>query len=1347
MYPQFAENHAMRGIPEASRSPVRHPYLSYYGPKLPEGAQYGGMSTIQRLPIPFSGKPGAGIPQDMMYGHGWNPVLLPQAYTGPKNMMNKPEYPFQGQEHLYNRVYTDPNSMGGGVYPGFVPPGQPYPSYGVHPRQFGNMVTDGYAESTGNYVIPNDLWKRQHQSMMLGDGGDRGSPGPRGGWSSQEMIHHDPNHPSSSVSRNSPGISKESSVSNLKDVLLSSTQPYNDKSYQLNSSPYLGVGGTDTRDRTSPVTPNMVPTPGSSTSHHMSAGMVGTDTLSPSISNTVEQDGITPKESETKQITNQSQNSPFEVEAILGLKESSNGENNKSSPINEPCSPSSSVGAGSPRNRKLRTPFPMSPVDRNHSSLTSQYILSDEPGRKDFLDSLFKYLEREGIPLLRVPTISKSQLDLYKTFTTVQQLGGFRHVVDKRMWKDVLRSFNTSPTTSSSSLRIIQEYYVKMLLPYECHLSNSNLQDNISHYEMKSSPVQTTANNIHDSYDESLANNDPPNRTSSCDSEVDETNRLQPDQQRTNSTDNLLFTEESQNSLDGLTNQPLPDISVQEAESVLGIPGSSNTHPPQATPTPSYSPFQQGNWMDYTHDDRMSGPSYPVLGDSYNNPQQQYSFNDYNDYRRMQMSSFMHRQAYMGGSHPPPHLPPPGGMNSHYIHYPGMISRSRDDVTMNNAEWQWNQRTPRLPPPLPPHLQSMMFQVQPSPPPPPPPSLPPSSSQTSTSQVSSNSMIDHSSSQPNSQGLDPIKIQWQDQGPNSTQEQVKTSNSEDKPDKLVERTSSKTPDNRASEMRSHSIPVESTEPSYTKRRKLNCDHCGHVEPWRVMMSLKSGLGSDATWALDTLSILLHDDRTVGFFYLKHHHSLLNTLVDHFTKCLYNIFDSPFDVLPKYVESSPDNNNIEALVYHMSAQDIRLGQSDHLSHIHTYSEIDSKENPQPSSHPMNEPLPDKRIKISCVDETPLAELVKRDALTERILIHLKTPRRLMARSPIQKCFPSSREQGIQSTHNHFEENEVFKKETLPLVYISPQQEALQHRCLTISNIIRSLSFIPGNDIEFSQHPGLLIIIGHILRLHHTHLLKYCGTSSQNSHITEDILPPTITQEYWWWDCLEILRENVFVILANISGQLDLSLYAEAVSYPLVDGLLHWLVCPSSVATDPLSDSALVYSLSPQRLVVEALAKMSISEVNVDYILATPPLTRLDLVYSTLLQFVGQKKQPAVRQFALVFLSNLAQGGEGASRMIGQQKMSLPLLLECLESSEQVSRSRVMYNNNPDDPSSLSIAMLRRAAITLHCLARVPLNRLSFLPYCNRILTLSMSHSLDPSLTSIVSDVVFELTRIV
>ena len=30
-------------------------------------------------------------------------------------------------------------------------------------------------------------------------------------------------------------------------------------------------------------------------------------------------------------------------------------------------------------------------------SLVNQYSLSDEPGRKEFLDALFNYLEREGV--------------------------------------------------------------------------------------------------------------------------------------------------------------------------------------------------------------------------------------------------------------------------------------------------------------------------------------------------------------------------------------------------------------------------------------------------------------------------------------------------------------------------------------------------------------------------------------------------------------------------------------------------------------------------------------------------------------------------------------------------------------------------------------------------------------------------------------------------------------------------------------------------------------------------------------------------------------------------------------
>ena len=48
---------------------------------------------------------------------------------------------------------------------------------------------------------------------------------------------------------------------------------------------------------------------------------------------------------------------------------------------------------------------------------------------------------------------------------------------------------------------------------------------------------------------------------------------------------------------------------------------------------------------------------------------------------------------------------------------------------------------------------------------------------------------------------------------------------------------------------------------------FNC--LGPVEAWRIMMSLKSGLLTETAWALDTLTILLSDGATVGFFRLGH----------------------------------------------------------------------------------------------------------------------------------------------------------------------------------------------------------------------------------------------------------------------------------------------------------------------------------------------------------------------------------------------------------------------------------------------------------------------------------------------
>ena len=721
----------------------------------------------------------------------------------------------------------------------------------------------------------------------------------------------------------------------------------------------------------------------------------------------------------------------------------------------------------------------------------------------------------------------------------------------------------------------------------------------------------------------------------------------------------------------------------------------------------------------------------------------------------------------------------------------------------------------------------------------------------------------------------------------------------------------------------------------------------------MMMSLKSGVLAESTWALDTLNILLHDDRTVGFFYLKHHHSLLNTLVDHFRRILVTIFGNHFDELPKYTPgydgveltaggaadskeremfardwlAAASTTDYDALSSCKSAKcngngngeerskeeeecensipvanvfdpaGLKLGRSDDLSHIQlpTVSTKllfpETEDGPEMMQEDGRQEL-ENQSRLQRIDQTPVSELLRREAVLSQIPLHRfgrlsRSPRRrersiledmeliesmtketeraeaeaalkkktmkpvedgdvlankmaqdeaglpkVMMTSPVKgslvdrgevqlskeavvvsKAAESSpRKEGTDDfkpsedgtnlkpvdvitrnavdetarkpsaplnsspVHDSYkpmspgsplevlrEESEIHQREALPLWSVSPSNELIKGRCVCVSNILRSLSFIPGNDLEFSQHPGLLVILGQLLMLRHSHLLRsrhqqlhphvVTIEKEERNEAFEGATPvpqqPKTGRDYWWWECLDVLRENSLVVLSNIAGQMDLSIFPEAISYPLVNGLLHWAVCPSAQAVDPLPDSALVYSLSPQRLVLETLAKMSISEINVDFLLATPPLTRLDLLFSQLVQLIGQKKHPVMRQFALVLLSNLAQGNETTSRLIGQQKLVVSLLLECIESAEHTScasNGHLVGGFDPNDPNSLSVAMLRRAATTLHCLAKVPPNRTAFLPFRDRLLYLATSQYVEPSVSSILMDMLFELGKL-
>ncbi len=321
----------------------------------------------------------------------------------------------------------------------------------------------------------------------------------------------------------------------------------------------------------------------------------------------------------------------------------------------------------------------------------------------------------------------------------------------------------------------------------------------------------------------------------------------------------------------------------------------------------------------------------------------------------------------------------------------------------------------------------------------------------------------------------------------------------------------------------------------------------------------------------------------------------------------------------------------------------------------------------------------------------------------------------------------------------------------LVTSTDAQHSLAQRCITISNIIRSLSFIPGNDVELSRHAGVLVVLGRILLLHHKHAERkqLPQTYDREDHDDLDTECPITDKDTWWWHCLNCLRENALVTLTNVSGQLDLSLYAESVSLPILDGLLHWAVCLSACAMDPFPTLPATSPLTPKRIAIEALSKLSIQESNVDMILATPPFHRLEKLFSTLTQYLSDRKEPVMREFAIVLLSSISQGESVASRAIATQNSTISFLLCYLEDSEYAKSlengsNAKQLSQNPDI-QSVSPDMMRRTAILLASLAKVPDNRPLFLQHQHRLLNLSMSHMVTDPVKCLIADALYEISR--
>lgn len=222
----------------------------------------------------------------------------------------------------------------------------------------------------------------------------------------------------------------------------------------------------------------------------------------------------------------------------------------------------------------------------------------------------------------------------------------------------------------------------------------------------------------------------------------------------------------------------------------------------------------------------------------------------------------------------------------------------------------------------------------------------------------------------------------------------------------------------------------------------------------------------------------------------------------------------------------------------------------------------------------------------------------------------------------------------------------------------------------------------------------------------------------------------------------------VALANISGSLDLSPFDEDICRPILNGLLEWAVSSSAYAQDPFPNVGPNSPISPQRLAIEALCKLSLSEYNVDLILSTPPYTRIEKLTLMLSKKLYRYEDQVLREFSINLLYYLSAADSGVARTIALSDMTVSLLLGFIEQAEQnamVVAQQHGVNALRDNPDSMgtSLDMLRRAASTLGNLSKHPDNIPLFLRQEQRLLALVMSQILDQGVASILSNVLFNI----
>ncbi|VDK83800.1 unnamed protein product [Litomosoides sigmodontis] len=618
--------------------------------------------------------------------------------------------------------------------------------------------------------------------------------------------------------------------------------------------------------------------------------------------------------------------------------------------------------------------------------------------------------------------------------------------------------------------------------------------------------------------------------------------------------------------------------------------------------------------------------------------------------------------------------------------------------------------------------------------------------------------------------------------------------------------------------------VEATTISQRRRRKLVMKDLMRVSMKRITMALRSGLEAEATWALNALNVMLYDDCAPPTM-LNHTPGLLNVLVEHFRALLSLLYPKVFEVGTESKARTTDDEYSEfwiessklgctmapSLVESRSLKNepknfTKISRTGRTVHIEKKELPECLKRARPSGwscdiadgtylseHRVVQFFVNESLSMDYHESRMLSGLGGETSsyLAARLITdiefrkQLKKPRFFvkemngipkMAEADIDEAAYYSKidksmriiPSDIEKCSDEDEYKRVVELRTIRPTALCVRDETrvqLVRRCLAVSNVLRGLSFLPGNEGPMARHAGLLYIIGRLLRLYtderrlklpeslvkqlskNEEIQLAVGTLSEaNRRLMEpgDLLESDDDNALLLFETACQLREDAFVTLVHISVQLDLIEFESDVAWPLFDALIHWCVSKCAEAKDPLISAG----VSPRNYALEALCKLSVIEHNVDLLLSTGPWSRLESFIKTLVGLLALNEEIPSREFAIVILCALCTISEPTCYVVAAESPAVHYLVAFLEMGDanmhQIAQQHGIQalRDNPEMMGT-SVPMLRRAASILQQLCKVPTCRQHLIRHQQRLLQFTMSHLMDSRVGQTITNVLYAM----